>query len=298
MLYRIGEKTRAHIAMLIFAFLVSTSFTVGRAITFSLDPAALTFLRFSMALGIFFVIALLSRKRLRFPTMADGARYLFLALLLVAFFVTMFEGLRWSTPLSAGAVFTLTPFFTAAMSLMFFRHRMSLAGFGGLLVAGLASLWIMFEGNIDDMLALRAGRGEMIFLVGCLAYAAYAPAVEKLHRGTDLVIMTLWTLAAGALLLLLYGWRPIINTQWHLVSPLVYLGVGWLAVFTTSITFYLIQYAAIRLPGVNVMAYILLVPGCILLQRLANGGSWPEISVIVALAVLGAAMLVLQFLAR
>ena len=289
----LNQTYKAHAAMLLFAFLVSTSFTVGRSITFLLEPGPLTFMRFVMAVAIFSVVAALSKEKFSWPGFGDWARYFFLALLLVIFFITMFEGLRWATPLSSGAVFTLTPFMTVAIAAAVLGQKTPLAGFVGLFVAGLASLWIMFGGNMDAILQLRLGRGEIIFLVGCAAYAGYAPAVRKLSTGS-LIYMTLWTLVAGTVLLLIFQWSKIINTNWHLASPLTYLAIAWLALFTTAITFYLIQYAAMRLPSVKVMSYTLLIPAFILLQRILNGGTWPEPSILAGLGVLFVSMLVLQ----
>ncbi len=77
-----GETLKAHAAMLLFAFLVSTSFTVGRSITFLLDPGPLTFMRFVMAVAIFSLVALLSKERFSWPTAANWLHYFFLALLL------------------------------------------------------------------------------------------------------------------------------------------------------------------------------------------------------------------------
>ncbi|HFC04525.1 MAG TPA: DMT family transporter [Rhizobiales bacterium] len=288
------ENLKAHAAMLLFSFLVSTSFTVGRAITFALDPAALTFLRFSMAIVIFSGVAWFSKEVFKWPSLRDWLRYFFLALLLVIFFVSMFEGLRWTTPLAAGAVFTLTPVMTAVIARLWLGQRPGPVIAASLLIASLASIWIMFSGDLAAITGLKIGRGEVIFLIGCASYAAYTPAVKKLHVGGGLVYLTLWTLVAGAILLLAYGWSAITTTNWHLVSPVVYLAVGWLAFFTTAITFYLVQYGAMRLPGVKVMSYTLLIPAFILLQRLVSGGSWPGASVVAALAVLAVAMLVLQ----
>lgn len=291
---RVSETLKAHLAMLVFAFLVSTSFTVGRAITFSLDPVPLTFLRFSMAVVIFCAVAVISRESLVLPRPGEIVGYVFLALLLMIFFVTMFEGLRWTTPLNAGAVFTLVPVMTVVIAFVVLRQSLSLSGFVCLIIASLSALWIMFDGRIENILAIKIGKGELIFLIGCATYAGYSPAVRKLHKGRQLVFVTLWTFVACCVLLLAYGWRGIVDTQWQLVSPIVYLGVGWLAVFTTAITFYLIQYATQRLPSAKVMSYTLLIPAFILLQRLANGGTWPGVSVLVAIGVLIMAMLALQ----
>jgi len=288
------ETYKAHAALLLFAFLVSTSFTIGRTITFALDPAALTFLRFSMAVMIFIAILVVSGEKLRLPDLRSWLRYFFLALLLVIFFVTMFEGLRWTTPIAAGAVFTLIPFMTAIIAFVGFGQKMKLVSFAGLLIASLASIWIMFNGDLQAIASLKLGKGEMIFLIGCVSYAGYAPAVQKLHKGDRLIYLTLWTLLAGAILLFIYGRTAILTTQWHLVSSYVYLSIAWLTVFTTAITFYLIQYAAVRLPSVKVMSYTLLIPAFILLQHLLLGGGWPDMPILIALGVLSGAMLVLQ----
>ena len=158
---------RAHAAMFAFAFLISTSFTVGRAITDAVDPAALTFLRFLLALMIFSVILKISGERARLPGGRDLLRYVWLALLLVIYFVAMFEALRWTDALSAGAVFTLAPLMTAAMSRAFLGQRLS-AGQGiALLVAGAGALWVMFSGDIERLARFSLGKGEPDLPVRC-----------------------------------------------------------------------------------------------------------------------------------
>ncbi len=290
----VNEKTKAHLAMFVFSALVSTSFTIGRAITFALEPAALTFLRFIMAIAIFAAITIFSKNTFKFPTLKSWGRYFTLAIILVVFFITMFEGLRWTTPLNTAAVFTLVPFLSVIVSFVALRQKLPLIGYISLFIASLAGLWIVFNGNFEHFIAFKIGKGELIFLIGCASYSAYASAVQKLNGGDSLINLTMWTLVAGAVILLIYGWQSITTTQWQLVSPITYLAVGWLALFTTAISFYLIQYASLRLPSINVMAYTLLIPAFVLLQKVANGGAWPNGSVLAALAVLVSAMLVLQ----
>ena len=70
-----SETLKAHAAMLLFAFLVSTSFTVGRSITFLLEPGPLTFMRFVMAVAIFSLVVLLSKERFSWPTAVNWLRY-------------------------------------------------------------------------------------------------------------------------------------------------------------------------------------------------------------------------------
>lgn len=285
---------RAHAAMFAFAFLISTSFTVGQAITDAVDPAALTFLRFLLALSIFAVLLKAGGEGYGLPGVRDMLRYGWLALLVVTYFVAMFEALRWTDALSTGAVFTLTPLITAVMSRIFLGQRLTAGEGVALVVAGAGALWVMFGGDVGKLARFAIGKGELIFLFGATAYAAYSPSVRRLNAGEPLARLTFWTLAAGCVLLAVYGWRPITETDWASVPWSVYLGIAHLAVFTTAISFYLIQYASLDLPSAKVMAYTYLIPAFVLAQTLALGAPWPGFSVIAGVAVIAAAMVLLQ----
>lgn len=285
---------RAHAAMFVFAFLISTSFTVGRAITDAVDPVALTFLRFLLALLIFIVILKVSGAVIRLPRGRALLRYGWLALLLVIYFVAMFEALRWTDALSAGAVFTLAPLMTAVLSRAVLGQRLTVGQGIALLVAGAGALWVMFSGDFERLSRFSLGKGELIFLFGAAAYAAYSPSVRLLHDDQPLITLTFWTLVVGAILLGIYGWQPIIRTDWASVPASVYLGIVHLAIFTTAISFYLIQYASVRLPSAKVMAYTYLIPAFVLAQNIALGAPWPGGSVLAGVGVIAAAMVLLQ----
>ena len=115
-----------------------------------------------------------------------------------------------------------------------------------------------------------------------------------LHDDQPLIPLTFWTLVVGSVLLAIYGWQPITQTDWASVPPGVYLGIVHLAIFTTAITFYLIQYASVTLPSAKVMAYTYLIPAFVLAQNIVLGAPWPGVSVIAGVGVIAAAMLLLQ----
>ncbi len=285
---------RAHLAMLVFAFLISSSFTVGQAITAALDPIALTFMRFVFAGLIFLVILLASGRSLSRPSLPDLARYGWLALLLILYFVLMFEALRWTDALSTGVIFTLAPPMTVLMSWLVLGQRFSARECAALGIAAIAAVWVMFDGSLEKLTSFSLGKGEIIFLIGAACYAAYSPSVRKLHRSQNLVDLTLWTLIAGLVLLAVYGWQIILDVNWPELPGYVYLGIVHLAVFTTAMSFYLIQYASLHLPSGKVMAYTYLIPAFIVLQNIVLGAPWPSVSVLAGVLVIASAMIILQ----
>ncbi len=286
-------RTRAHGAMLVYAFLVSTSFPVGAAITRDLDPVVLTCLRFALA-ALTFAVVVTAAGEWRRPSLGGLLRYAAISLTMVGFFVLMFEALRWTDPLSAGALFTLTPLMTAIIGYLVVRQRCSLAQLGCLLLGAPAAAWVVFDGSLDRLLALDLGYGELLFLGGVLCFAAYSPAVKRLHRGESLLLLTFWVLLGGAVLLLLYGAPRILATDWAAVPGRVFLGIAYLAVFNTALTFIIAKYASLRLQAFKVMAYTYLTPAFVVLLEGALGHGWPSASVIAGILATAAVTLLLQ----
>lgn len=288
-----GGTLAAHAAMLAFSFLISTSFTVGAVITRELDPVAVTTLRFLWAALLFapFVIA---RGVWRLPRPAEALQSLLLGLPVGIYFVAMFEALRRTNTLATGALFALMPLMTALISRVLLGQRLSPREVVSLLLAASGAVWVVFGGSLERMAGFHIGSGELIMLGGSLAYAFYSPAIRLLDRGTPGILVSFWTIVAGTLLIGVYGAPTLLAADWLRVPLYVYAGILHLALVTTVISVLLIQYASLRLPQAKVMAYTYLTPGFILLTEGLVHGSWPSLSVIAGVAVIAAAMLVLQ----
>jgi len=99
---------RGHLALLAFSALIAGSYSLGGQIANDIDPVALNAVRFVIAAVAVYAVV---RARGGIPPMAFAApwRYLVLGGLFAIYFVTMFEGLKTAAPVSAAAVFTLTP---------------------------------------------------------------------------------------------------------------------------------------------------------------------------------------------
>ena len=109
-----------------------------------------------------------------------------------------------------------------------------------------------------------------------------------------MAVMTLWVLITGCLWLLLFAGSGLPKVAWDRVPLSLWLGVAYLAVFTTIVTFFLTQYAVPVLGPTRVMAYSYLYPGLVLVLELALGHGLPPLPVIPGVLVVVVAMFVLQ----
>lgn len=269
-----GEALKGHAAMLLFSALVGGSFSLGVLVANDIAPAALNSARFLIAAGLLGAVVLATKGPPR--RIPPGLwRYGVLGGVFALYFVLMFEGLKTATPVSASAVFTLTPILSAGFGYLLMRQiltpRMALA----LAIGAGGALWVIFRGDPAALLQFQIGRGEAIYFLGCVSHALYTPLVRKLNRGEPPLVFTFGMLVAGFVVLTTWGWSDILATDWFGLGWLIWGTLLYLAVFTSAVTFVLLQYATMRLPSSKVMAYTYLAPSWVIGWEVALGHAPP-----------------------
>ena len=287
-----GRQGHVHLLMLLCATLVSTSFTVGELIADSLDPAALTLVRFIIAAVLLLpVISFRHGLRVSVPAFL---RYGLISGCLVIFFWCMFYSLRYTTALNTSVLFTLVPALSALYAAVLIGERLGRNRLMALLLGLLGALWVIFRGDLNLLLSLSWNRGDAIFFLGCLAMGLYTPLVRILHRGEAMEVMTFWVLVTGCLWLVPLGGTALYQLSWPEVPSSTWLWVVYLACFSTIISFYLTQYAIPVIGPTRTMAYSYLYPALVLVLNVLLGRGWPEPQVLPGILIILAAMLVLQ----
>lgn len=279
--------------MALYALLIATSFPIGAAITDSLDPVVITWGRF-LAAAVLFGGLVAVRERLAWPGFAALARYLAIGSTLALFFIAMFEALRWTSPVSTGALFVTMPLISGVFAYGLMRQRVPRRQLVYMAVAAAGAAWIVFDGSLANMLALRLGRGEWIFLAGCVSFGLYAPLIRFLHRGESTLTLTFWTLIGGLVMLTVIGAPRLMATDWGAVPAATWGGILYLAVFTTAVTFTIASFASVVLPAAKVMAYTYLTPAFVVALEAAFGAGLPAPSLLAGLVATTAATVLLQ----
>lgn len=278
--------------MLTFSLLVAGSFSLGVQIANDITPLAVTSFRFVVSFLILGAVtwSITGFKR----SYCDASwRYLVLGGLFGSYFVLMFEGLKTAEPVSAAAVFTLTPLMAAFAGFFLLRQITTRAMRIALIIGAVGALWVIFRADLSRALALDFGRGEAVYLVGCAAHAIYAPMIKKLNRGEPVLAFTTGMLAGGALLLVLYGWGDLRATDWVNLSAKHWAILAYLSLGASLLTFVLLQYAAMRLKAAKVMAYTYLTPTWVLVWEAVLGNGFPPLLIVVGVGLTVLALVIL-----
>ncbi len=279
--------------MLLTASLVSTSFTVGKAIADSMDPTVLTLIRFGCA-TLFFLPYIQKKYTLTQPGFAALTRYSLISFALVGFFILMFLSLQYTSALNTGVIFTLVPGISGIYSMILLGERLGRARLIALSFAMLGAIWVLFHGDPVRMLALELNRGDLLFFSGCLLMALYTPLVKLLYRGEPMAVMTFWILVTGCGWLLLAAGPKLLTIPWADIGSATWTGIIYLAVFCTIITFFLSQWATLHLGPTRVMAYSYLYPPLILLIDWALGHGLPPARTLPGVFLIGLSMVIVQ----
>ncbi len=278
--------------MLAFSALVAGSFSLGAMIANDIAPAALNALRFWIAAAVIGGVALvttgLPRHHFRAPW-----RFVLLGGTFAAYFVLMFEGLRTAQPVSAAAVFTLTPILAAGFGWLLLRQITTARIAAALAVGAAGALWVIFRADLKALAAFRIGRGELIYFWGCVAHAAYTPMVRLLNRGEPALTFAFGMMVAGGAVLTIWGWSDILTTDWAALPARVWIGLAYVSIFASAVTFVLLQFATLRLPSSKVMAYTYLTPSWVILWEIALGHGAPRGLTLVGVALTVAALVML-----
>jgi drug/metabolite transporter (DMT)-like permease len=206
----------------------------------------------------------------------------------------MFLSLRYTSALNTSVIFALVPSISGIYALILIGERLRREQLLALACGLIGVVWVIFRGDVGQLFAMEWNKGDLIFLGGCFAMGLYTPLVKILHRGESMAIMTFWVLVTGSLWLLLFAGSKLTTVDWTLVPAFAWLGVVYLAVFTTIITFFLTQYAVPYLGPTKVMAYSYLYPGLVLVIDLLLGHGLPPPRVIPGVLVVLVAMIFLQ----
>jgi drug/metabolite transporter (DMT)-like permease len=273
------ERLLAHLSMLAFAALIAGSFTTGALAVPYIHPIPLNAVRFILAAVLMGVAAFgFARHRFSFPP--APWRFGVMGALMAVYFVTMFIALTMTLPVATSAVYTLVPLMTAVTAYFLVGQRSGGAILVSLILAGLGAVWVIFHGDLEALLSFDIGQGELVYFIGCVAYAFYAPLLRKFSRGEPSLVQSFWTLSATAVCIAAAGIPDILATDWLHLPATVWWVVLYLAVGPTAICFFLIQYASLRLPASKVIAYGYLTPAFVILLEAFAGHGWPTLSIV------------------
>ncbi len=269
------SELKGHLAMLCFSAFIAGSFALGSMISSELSPLIVTVIRFLIT-ALFLGGLIFFKHDLKKIYFISPWRYFILGLCVTLYFVLMFEALKTTSAISLSVEFTMAPFISGLFGYLVLGQRINLRIFTALVIGALGAIWVIFNGDFNRLMEFKIGKGELLFFIGMSFYALHVPLVKKFNYNEPPLIFTFGIIIAALFISFLFSLGEILNENFMLITKYDLLIILYLAIFASAATFLLIQYAALKLPSVKVMAHTYLTPSWVIVWYIIIGKDGPS----------------------
>jgi len=234
-----NKKLTGHIALFSANIIFGMNTPISRTLMPEiLSPYTLTFFRLSGGLILFWIVSLFVKKE-KVP--AKDILLLFFASLfaLVLNQLPFFVGLSMTSPIDASIVVTMLPIVTMFLAAVIIKEPITLMKTIGVLVGASGALLIVFNDTAD-----KVGHsnfwGNIIVFGAVTSFAIYLTVFKNLISRYSPVTIMKWMFLFGTLVSLPFCYRPLIETDFSLLTSGTFWRIGYMVVFATFFGYLLI----------------------------------------------------------
>ncbi|MDB4837315.1 DMT family transporter [Marinomonas sp.] len=285
--------------LLLWAWLMASSFVVSGFIVEYASPIATSAFRFLLACLIMLLVLLVSwRKKkltiknqltLLFSNRVRCFHYGVISGSLVAFFIGFFVALQSTTPLNTSVLYTLVPLMGVFIARVWLREVLPWLRVVGFSMGSIGAILVLF--STQGGVGFEWHSGDVVFVGACFSLALHVVSVQKWGRSLDAL--------SGAFIIMLFGnvwllpiallWGDLSEVKWYTSGFWLY-GL-YLTIFTTLFTFLLQQRLVITVGSSRLLAFSYTIPVWVALfvaianNRLSNLLDWGFMSGLLCLCI-------------
>ncbi len=256
-----SPRLTAHLALLVVALIYSINYVVAKDLMpVYIGPRGFIFLRVVGATLLFFA----------FSTFTKGSKRIerrdWFRVLLCGFFgvagnqLLFFEGLNLTTPINAAVIMTCNPVLVLVMSALLLREKLRPLKILGVIIGGGGAVYLILGSGEANLLEPSASLGNLLIFINASSYAVYLVIVKPLMAKYDALQVIKWVFFSGLLFVVPAGVGQFTEIDWSSWTPIIFISVGFVVVFTTFIAYLFNLFALKTLSSATVSTYIYLQP--------------------------------------
>ncbi len=215
------------------------TFIAGKVIAPTVHPFCASFLRFAIASTLLIILVKHKYRRFDLPTPSQAAFILLLgATGVFAYNYFFFTGLKFITAGRASLIIAINPILISIFAALIFKEKLTLLKIFGLILSVTGAMVVISNGSIEDVLALRFGKGEI--MIGCcvLSWVTYSLAGRTVMRHIPPLTAVCYASAAGTLMLAIPAIKSGLVDDIFSYGPLDWISLFYLGVFGTVLGFW------------------------------------------------------------
>lgn len=251
------NKLTGHVAMFSANIIFGLNTTISRTLMPEiLSPYTLTFFRLSGGMMLFWLVSLFTKKE-KVP--AKDIMLLFFASLFSLSFnqLPYFIGLSITSPIDASIVVTMLPIVTMILAAIIIKEPITLMKAVGVIVGASGALLLVFNSH-----AIHVGQsnflGNIIVFGAVSSFAIYLTLFKNLISRYSAITVMKWMFLFGTIVCLPFCYKPLIQTDFSILSAAAFWRIGYVVVFATFLGYLFLPFGqkALRPTTLSMYNYI------------------------------------------
>ncbi|OUR60804.1 hypothetical protein A9Q74_11685 [Colwellia sp. 39_35_sub15_T18] len=251
--------------LLLWVCLMASSFVVSEQLLPYVNSIASTALRFLLATIL--MMPFIGKTFIEQWNYKILLRYSIISLLLVLFFIGLFEALKTTNAMRTSVIYTLLPLISVVITYIGLKLVTPNKQIVGFLIGTLGAIWVLVAFTQEKLVLSEWRLGDSIFLVACCCLALHVILIKKWATDVPPMLGAFYIMLLGSLILLpflmLFG--DLNNIAWQ--QNEFWKALLYLTVFTTIATFFLQQHLLKKVGPNRLLGYTYLIPSIVVIPQ-------------------------------
>jgi len=253
-----NTKSFRYLLILLAVIFWGTSFVATKTLLTEIKPVTIIILRLITASFLLTFIAIYTKRNFSLNIKSHGWIFI-LALIAVFHLWIQVTGLQFTTAANTGWIIGTAPVFMAVMGLIFFKEKITLLAFGGIILAIFGLLMLIGKGDVTSI-GLIENKGDLLVLGSAFTWGVYSMVNKKISLTYSPLMTILYLFLMMAVIIIPF------NLNREIVSSVINLSItGWamvlfLGLFCSGIAYVIWAQALRDMESAKVGAFLYLEP--------------------------------------
>lgn len=164
------------------------------------------------------------------------------------------------TPMHCSIISSLTPIYTMLIAAMVLKEPLSWQKAGGVAVSLAGVLFLIFNNSSSSAIGESSIGGILLLLLNSFCFALYLGIFRPLISKYSVVTFSKWIFLFSAMMALPFSFNEVIHIEWLSIPTGQLLELGFLILFATFISYFLIPFGQKRIRPTLVSMYSYIQP--------------------------------------
>ncbi|KJS19717.1 MAG: hypothetical protein VR72_17345 [Clostridiaceae bacterium BRH_c20a] len=169
-----------YVLLILAALFWGGNFALGKAVSGSIPPMTLSYIRWMEAFIFFLPFAWNELKDQKENLINNWKTFVILGLTgVLGFNICVYLSVQYTTAINASLINSFAPVVIILLSMIFLKEKLSIRQVMGIFISIIGVVWIITRGELQRLFALTFNTGDLIMLIAIILWGIYNIVLKK-----------------------------------------------------------------------------------------------------------------------